>query len=206
MSRKSVIIATCSFFVLLVTGFFIWIGPGLKAGAAPPPVLGNPGHTISDFSFLDQQGDTITRQSIRGKVCVVEFFYTTCTGSCPMMNTSMLKVYTLFKNTPDFLILSHTVNPETDSVPVLKKYAEQFHADPKVWLFLTGPKKELYGMARYSYLLAAGTGDGGVTDFVHTQMWALVDQSGRLRGFYDSLKPAEVNKMIQDINGLLAEN
>jgi len=191
--------------MVVIGGFFIWMGPAIGASASPLPVLGNPGHTIGDFSFLDQEGNTITRQTIRGKVCVVEYFFTTCTGICPKMNAAMEKVYDIFQHTPGFMILSHTVDPGTDSVPVLEKYAERFHADPKVWKFLTGPKKELYAMARKGYLLDASTGDGGPDDFVHTQMWALVDGQGRIRGFYDSLNPVDVKKLVTDVRSLLAE-
>ncbi len=190
--------------VILFGAFFLWLSPQLSAKAETLPVLGNPGHTIADFSFLDQEGKTITRDSIRGKVCVVEYFFTTCPTICPKMNAEMLKVYDRFRDVPGFLILSHTVDPTTDSVPVLARYAERYHADPRVWMFLTGPKKELYQMARQSYLLDSGSGDGGPDDFVHTQMWALVDQQGRLRGFYDSLQPDQVTKLEHDLHTLLA--
>jgi protein SCO1/2 len=190
--------------IILVAGFFLWLNPQLSAQAVTLPVLGNPGHRIADFSFLNQQGKTINRDSVAGKVCVVEYFFTTCPVICPRMNAAMSKIYDEFKDDPGFLILSHTVDPSHDSVPVLEKYAERYHADPRVWMFLTGPKKELYAMARQSYLLDSGGGDGGDDDFVHTQMWVLVDRQGRLRGFYDSLVPDQVKKLEKDLNFLLA--
>lgn len=203
MSKKTMLLG--GIFILLVAGFMVYAFAEVGFGKKTLPILPDPSHKVAPFAFVDQTGDTITQKNMDGKVCVVEYFFTTCTGICPKMNANMDKVYKEFKNTPGFLILSHTVDPETDSVPVMEKYAEQYGADPKVWMFLTGPKKELYAMARHSYLLNAATGDGGKDDFIHTQMWALIDQNRQIRGFYDGLKPAEINKMEDDIRTLLKE-
>ncbi len=203
MSKKTILLG--GILILLVAGFMVYAFVGVGFGRKTLPVLPDPSHKVAPFAFINQMGDTVTQKNMDGKVCVVEYFFTTCTGICPKMNANMDKVYKEFKNTPGFLILSHTVDPETDSVPVMEKYAEQYGADPKVWMFLTGPKKELYAMARHSYLLNAATGDGGKDDFIHTQMWALIDQNRQIRGFYDGLKPAEINKMEDDIRTLLKE-
>jgi protein SCO1/2 len=120
------------------------------------------------------------------------------------MNANMQKVYAVYKNEPDFRILSHTVDPENDSVPVLKAYAELHGADPKNWWFLTGTKKELYNLARQGYLVDDGTYTGE-DDFVHTQWFALVDGEGRVRGLYEGTKKPDVDKLITDISRLLKE-
>lgn len=120
------------------------------------------------------------------------------------MNANMMKVYAAYKDEPRFRILSHTVDPETDSIPVLKKYAEEHGADPSNWWFLTGSKKELYKLARAGYMVDNGTFTGD-DDFVHTQWFALVDGEARVRGLYEGTKKSDVDKMIVDINRLLKE-
>lgn len=124
------------------------------------------------------------------------------------MNEHMNKVYKAFRGNPDVLILTHTVDPEKDSVPALKAYSIRFDADPKQWMFLTGDKKRLYDMARYSYLISAEDDTAGVSidnDFIHDKHYSLVDRHGRIRGFYDGLDLVSVDKLITDINALLKE-
>lgn len=193
------------FFVLLTAGFFAFVSNNSRYTKEKLPVLGNPGHKVGAFRFVNQEGKPITQEDVKGKTYVVEYFFTTCKGICPKMNANMKKVYDAYKDTPNFLILSHTVDPETDSVPVLKAYAERFDANPRKWLFLTGDKKQLYEVARNEYLLTANEGDGGPDDFVHTQMFALVDKEGQLRGFYDGTKEEEISKLIKDIKRLMQE-
>lgn len=203
MSKKIIFLA--SFFVILVAAFFVFIFAGTGYGKEPLPVLGNPGHTVGPFAFVNQEGDTITQQNLEGKVSVVEYFFTTCTGICPKMNKSMDKVYEEYKTTPGFQILSCTVDPAHDSVAVLAKYGEQWDADPRVWRFLTGDRKELFDVAVHQFLLSAADSAGVTEQFVHTQYFALVDQHRRIRGFYDGLEPDQVDKLIGDIDALLDE-
>lgn len=169
------------------------------------PVLGNPGHVVGDFSFTDQTGQPFTQQDMNGKVSVVEFFYTTCPDLCPRMNANMQKVYEKFKHTPGFEILSHTVNPDHDTPPVLAKYAEQYDADPKVWKFLTGPAPKIYSMAENDYLIGSVDSAHVSGLFVHSQWWALVDKHRRIRGFYDGTNPQDISKLEHDIPILLRE-
>jgi protein SCO1 len=127
---------------------------------------------------------------------------------CPRMNENMAKVYKAFKGNKDVLILSHTVDPIKDTVQALKAYSLRFDADPSQWMFLTGDKKQLYDMARYSYLISAEDDTAGVSidkDFIHDKHYSLVDGFGRVRGFYDGLDPASIDKLIADINALLKE-
>ena len=153
----------------------------------------------------------IDTKSVYGKVYVAEYFFTTCKGICPIMNENMKKVYAKFKDNKDFVILSHTCMPETDSVPLLKAYQKKMLGDPPTegsqWYFLTGTKKALYKMARESYLLDNPKNNTGNIDeqFIHTQFFALVDKEQRVRGIYDALKSDELDKLMTDIQGLLSE-
>jgi protein SCO1/2 len=120
------------------------------------------------------------------------------------MNKNMEKVYATYKDKPDFRILSHTVDPDHDSVPVLKAYAAKHGADARNWWFLTGAKKDLYKLARQGYMVDDGTYTGE-EDFVHTQWFALVDGEGRVRGLYEGTKVSDVDKLINDIDRLMKE-
>ncbi|HVI48907.1 MAG TPA: SCO family protein [Chitinophaga sp.] len=208
MSKKAIILIT--FFVVLSVGFLGYAGYVIKGergsffGKEKLPILGVPGHTVPGFSFTDQEGKIKTKEDVKDKIYVAEYFFTTCTGICPKMNANMEKVYAKYKNNPDFLILSHTVDPEHDSVPVLKAYAEKHGADAKNWWFLTGSKKDLYRLARQGYLVDDGTYTGD-EDFVHTQWFALVDKTGQIRGLYEGTKKQDVEKLIVDIDRLMEE-
>lgn len=208
MSKKNVFYII--FFALLSIAFLGYSGYVIKGekgsffGEEKLPVLGTNGHIIGGFSFVNQEGKTITSKDVEGKVYVAEYFFTTCTNICPKMNANMTKVYAAYKDEPRFRILSHTVDPETDSIPVLKKYAEEHGADPRNWWFLTGSKKELYKLARAGYMVDNGTFTGD-DDFVHTQWFALVDGEARVRGLYEGTKKSDVDKMIVDIDRLLKE-
>jgi protein SCO1/2 len=162
-------------------------------------------HFIPDFEFTDQYNEKVSLQTGKNKIYVTEYFFTTCKSICPIMNTNLERVYKEFKNDPDFLILSHTVDPETDSIPVLKEYAGLHGVDDKKWLFITGNKQKLYELARKGYLLNAETGDGGEEDFIHTQNFALIDREQHIRGFYDGTDSLEINRLIKDIRLLNKE-
>jgi len=203
MSKKA--LAYLVFFVVLVAGFwfFVFSGTGIL-GNSPLPKRA----IVQPFVFRDQSGNLFSNANMRGKVCVVEYFFTTCRGSCPKMNNNLKDIYTAFLNEPDFLIISHTVDPETDSVPRMKHYADSIGADKYKWVFLTGRKDSLYNMARFSYdiadpkLVVSKPED----DFIHTQLFALVDKNGNVRGrAYDGLKIAEMEQLKKDIKGLLKE-
>lgn len=142
---------------------------------------------------------------MEGKIYVAEYFFTTCKSICPVMNDNLKRVYKEFRNRKDFLILSHTVDPETDSVPFLKQYADAHGVNDDRWKFVTGDKKKLYEIARKGYLLNAEEGNGGEEDFIHTQNFALIDKEHHIRGFYDGTDSLEINRMIQDIRILLNE-
>jgi protein SCO1 len=174
---------------------------GKKSGGTKDMVY----HTIPDFSFINQKGKTITKASVKGKIYVADYFFTTCGSICPVMKKQMHRVYKNFEKDPEIIFLSHTVDPETDSVGVLDEFSKRFSADPEKWLFLTGEKKSLYDLARRGYLLDAAEGDGGAEDFIHTQNFALVDKEFHIRGYYDGTDSAEVNKLMVDIEVLKKE-
>jgi protein SCO1/2 len=162
-------------------------------------------HTIQDFSFTNQDGQTVTQKNMDGSVYVTDFFFTTCHSICPIMSSQMERIYIKFKNNQEVKFLSHTVDPEIDTVAQLKAYAIKHNADAKQWMFVTGDKKELYAIARTGYLLNAEEGDGGPDDFIHTQNFALIDKDKRIRGFYDGTDSLEMNQLMKDIDLLLAE-
>lgn len=162
-------------------------------------------HSIGNFSFTDQNGQTVTSETVKGKIYVTDYFFTTCQSICPIMNTQLTRVYKTFKNQKDFMILSHTVDPETDTVAQLAMHAQKYGVDNDQWRFLTGSKKDLYELARKSYLLNAEEGDGGEEDFIHTQNFALIDKDKHIRGFYDGTDSADVSRMIMDIQTLIKE-
>ncbi|WP_109695282.1 SCO family protein [Chitinophaga deserti] len=208
MSRKAIFYT--SFFVLLSIGFMAYAGLLIKEstgkflGGEKLPVLGPPGHTVQGFNFTDQDSNRVTQDNVKGKIYVAEYFFTTCTNICPVMNKNMEKIYAKYKDKPNFMILSHTSDPDYDSIPVLKAYAEKHGADPKNWHFLTGDKLQLYKLARESYLVDDGKFTGE-DDFVHTQWFALVDGEGQIRGLYEGTKAKDIDKLITDIDRLMQE-
>ncbi|WP_309640036.1 SCO family protein [Flavobacterium sp.] len=162
-------------------------------------------HTISDFSFTNQNGKTITQKDYEGKIYVADFFFTTCGSICPIMTTNMVDVQKAFLHNPKVMLLSHTVFPETDSVPVLKKYAIEKGVDDRKWNLVTGDKKAIYTMARKSYLAVKLGKPSELYDMVHTENFVLIDTKRRVRGFYDGTKKEEIQRLIDDINWLCNE-
>lgn len=162
-------------------------------------------HTIPPFFFINQFNQKLTENEVKGKVYVTDFFFTTCKSICPIMSTELERVYNQFKTRNDFLIVSHTVDPETDSVPQLMEYAKLHGVNDGKWLFVTGEKKHLYEIARKGYLLNAEQGDGGEEDFIHTQNFALIDKERHIRGFYDGTDSIEINRLMVDLKCLFDE-
>lgn len=160
-------------------------------------------HRIKPFRLIDQEGDSLFLSDVQGKVILADFFFTTCGSICPKMTKQFVRVQEAFQDDDRVLLLSHSVTPGTDSVPVLKAYAEQHGALHRRWRLLTGDRKQIYDLARSSYFAALDQGDGGPDDFVHTENFVLVDPQGRLRGFYDGTKPKEVDQAMQDMRQLL---
>ena len=171
----------------------------------PSLQMQNRDHRVSDFSLINQLGDTITLDSLKGKIYVADFFFTRCPTICPVMSKNLELVQEAYADEPTLMILSHSVTPDADSVPVMFTYAEDHRADHNKWWFLTGSKPEIYRLARKSYFSVLDEGDGGMQDFIHTENFVLVDKERRLRGYYDGTKGEEIERLIDDIEVLLEE-
>ena len=192
------------FFTVLLLTFYYFVFRGTDNWKVKMPILSY----VQPFSFTNQDGAAVTDKNLLNKITVVEYFFTTCKGICPKLNTNMKQVYEIYKNEPDFQILSHTCNPDTDSVSVLKHYSDSLQVNTQKWIFLTGRKDSLYQMARGSYLLDDPKNNVEKIEdqFIHTQFFALVDRQGKVRGkIYDGLKVLEVEQLKQDISKLLKE-
>lgn len=159
---------------------------------------------IADFKLINQNGDTITQQEYKNKIYVADFFFTTCPSICPIMTKNMAVVQEAILADDDIMLLSHSVTPEIDSVAQLKKYALEKGVIDHKWNLVTGDKKQIYELARKSYLAAKSDGDGGPYDMIHTENFVLVDKERRIRGFYDGTKTEEIEKLLGDIQILKA--
>lgn len=201
MSKKAV--RYLVFFAILLGGFYFAMIKLTDFEEVKLPVL----NTVQPFRFTRQDSLTVTQKEIANRVYVAEYFFTTCKGICPKMNKNMKAIYDQFKSDTNFMIISHTVNPETDSLPILRHYADSLGAQPQNWWFLTGSKADLYQTARESYLLDDPKNSSKNIDeqFLHTQFFALVDRQGRVRGIYDGIKKDEVTQLTQDIEKLIKE-
>ena len=203
MSKKA--LSYSIFFSVLVVGFYFVLTriiPGF--GKETMPII----TYVRPFTFTDQDGAKFTQQNVAGKVYVAAYFFTTCTGICPRMNNNLKEVYDKFKDEKDFLILSHTCDPLTDSAAQLKSYAQKLGVNTAQWVFLTGRKDSLYNMARISYTIddPANNLKNIDDDFLHTQFWALVDKNGNVRKIYDGLKKEEIKRLVSDIPKLLKKS
>jgi len=203
MSKKLLLYVV--FFAVLLGAFYLLVFSDYDFTKSNLPVRID---NVQDFSFVNQNGKTITQRDVDGKVYVAEYFFTTCKGICPKMNNNMKLVYQQFKDENDFLILSHTCDPEIDTVAQMKKYSDSLGVNTAHWMFLTGRKDSLYTMARISYTIddPANNLKNIDDDFLHTQFWALVDRNGDVKKIYDGLKGSEVRQLIEDAKRLLKEN
>ncbi len=229
MKKKNIWLVYVLFFAALLGAFYLAIFNEPNFSDSKLAVI-NP--NVPAFKFVNQDGQVITQKNIEDKVYVAEYFFTTCKGICPLMNANMRRVYDRFKEEKDFLIISHTCMPETDSVPVLKAYQQKMLKGILVknedgvyklnavatdqqapigktnWTFVTGDKAALYKLARQGYMIDNGKPDSTqlIKDqFIHSQFFALMDRYGRVRGIYDGLKEDEVQKLMTDISALLKE-
>jgi len=158
---------------------------------------------IPDFRFVSQEGRTVTQADFENDVYVANFFFASCQDVCKKMSAQMVRVNEAFRDNPQVKLVSYTVDPERDSVAVLKQYAEMYQADPAKWLFLTGPKKELYTLAQNGYKVSAMQAPGKVPDFIHSEKLILVDKEKYVRGIYDGTNSQDVDRLITEITVLL---
>ena len=161
-------------------------------------------HSIADFAFVNQVGDTIRKEDMAGKIYVADFFFTTCPTICPVMKKEMLRVYEQFKGDPNFRILSHSIDPSHDTQAVLKDYAEKLGVpDAATWNFLTGDQEKIFEIGQTSYMTTTMADDMEPGGFLHSGAFLLVDQQGRIRGVYDGTKTEQVDRLLADIPKLL---
>jgi protein SCO1 len=170
------------------------------------PVLGAKGHTISAFNLINQDGQPVTAGTWSDKIVVADFFFTHCPVVCPAMTAQLKRVQDAYKESDDVLINSFTVDPERDSAAQLKWYSNRFGIDNNNWQMLTGDKKEIYKLARNSFLIVATDGDGGPGDFIHSEKLVLIDKQRRIRGYYQGRDKKSVDQLIIDIKKLKDEN
>ena len=162
-------------------------------------------HRIADFRLTNQNGQTITQNWVRDKIYIADFFFTTCPSICPIMTDNMRSIQAHFEKDDQIRLLSFSVTPEIDSVAQLKKYALEKGVLDQKWNLLTGPKKEIYTLARKSFLVAKDDGDGGPYDMIHTENFVLVDPYGRIRGFYDGTNVEEIKTLLSEVSLLKKE-
>lgn len=161
-------------------------------------------HQVPDFKLISQEGKTVTAQDLDNHVYVANFFFASCKGICTQMSTQMVRVQDAFRNDEAVKLISFTVDPERDTVETLQRYADMYNADPKKWLFLTGPKAELYKLAQDGFYLPVQEVPG-IGDFIHSEKFMLVDNNRHIRGLYDGTDPEDVDRLITELRVLLYE-
>jgi len=162
-------------------------------------------HKIADFSLINQNGDIITQEDYSNKIYVADFFFTTCQTICPIMTDHMREIQDEIKNDQEVMLLSHSVTPEIDSVEQLKRYAKIKGVDDTKWNLVTGDKKQIYKLARQSYMAVKTTGSGDQYDMIHTENFMLIDKKRQIRGYYDGTKPDDIERLLEDISVLKKE-
>lgn len=166
------------------------------------PVIGE---VTRDFSFVNQENKVVTPETLADRIYVTDFFFTSCPSICPIMKRQMTRVYDVFKEQQDdFMLLSHTIDPEHDTVQVLKNYSDGLEVDPSLWLMVTGDQDEIFAMAKH-YMLGAMKNDDVPGGYIHSGSFVLVDRKKRIRGYYNGTDPEKVDLMITDIKRLLDE-
>jgi len=194
-------------------GFSILLTACIQKKEAPLPILGEKDvqgtdtvyHTIGEFSFVDQDSNIVTQDTFRDKIYVADFFFTSCRTICPRMTAQMDRVYDSVEHDPDVLLLSHTIDPEYDTVALLRDYAERLEAKSSKWHFVTGNKDDIYKLAQTSYFTTALEDKSDADGFIHSGAFLLVDKQKRIRGKYDGTKEEEVNRLLTDIGRLKKE-
>lgn len=159
-------------------------------------------HKIADFSLTNQNGEIITQENYKDKIYVADFFFTTCQTICPVMTKNMEQIQKEIIIDNDVMLLSHSVTPKIDSVAQLKKYAKEKGVIDSKWNLVTGDKKQIYELARKSYLAVKTDGNGDEYDMIHTENFMLIDKKRQIRGFYDGTKPEDIERILEDIKTL----
>ncbi|WP_323787983.1 SCO family protein [Psychroserpens sp.] len=163
-------------------------------------------HRIPKFSLVNQLGVEVTENAFKDKIYIADFFFTTCPGICPKMTANMMVLQEEFLQDNDILLLSHSVTPETDSIPILKLYAETKGINDTKWHLVTGDRKQIYDLGRQAYFAEEDLGvDKTEDDFLHTENFVLIDKERHIRGIYNGLNKTSVQQLIADVKTLQKE-
>lgn len=162
-------------------------------------------HKIADFSLVNQNGKTVTQDDYKEKIYVADFFFTTCQTICPIMTDHMYQIQKEILNDDEVMLLSHSVTPQIDSVEKLKRYAKLKGVNDSKWNLVTGDKKQIYELARKSYMAVKTDGNGDEYDMIHTENFMLIDKKRQIRGYYDGTKSEEIERLLEDIAVLKKE-
>jgi protein SCO1/2 len=199
--------------MLLMVASALLLSSCAEKKEAPLPIFGEKEveggdtiyHTIADFKFVDQDSAVVTNDTFKDKIYVADFFFTSCRTICPIMKTQMLRVYDSIQNEPDILLLSHSIDPEYDTVGLLHDYAERLGVKSKKWHFVTGSKEDIYKIAQTSYFATAMEDKAEPDGFIHSGAFLLIDKNKRIRGKYDGTKEEDVNRLLVEIQRLKKE-
>jgi len=161
-------------------------------------------HTIPAFKFVNQDSSWVTEKTVDNKIYVADFFFTTCPTICPLMKNQMMRVYDKYENNPEVVLLSHSIDPVYDSVRVLKDFADKLGVETEKWHFVTGKKEAIYGLGEKSYMVTAQEDKNEPGGYIHSGAFILVDKDRRIRGFYDGTVREDVDRLMQDMDILLA--
>ena len=189
----------CRYIFILVLGFSLQ-----SCGSEPEEPLPIIGTIEVPYTFTNQDGNSISQAAFEGTIYVADFFFTSCPTICPIMKTQMLRVYDAFKENDQLLLLSHTIDPEHDTVAVLRDYAQRLGIKTDRWHMVTGPKSQIYDTAE-RYMMAAMEDKQAPGGFIHSGSFCLVDQRGRIRGYYRGTEEESVDRLISDIKRLMNE-
>lgn len=162
-------------------------------------------HTIRDFSFTNQDGKEVTQDTFKDRIYIADFFFTTCPTICPIMKTQMLRIYEKYKDNPDVLILSHSIDTKHDSVAVLHEFANRLGVTSDMWHFVTGDQDEIEDIGQNSYMVTVREDVDEVGGYLHSGAFLLIDKDRRVRGIYDGTKEEKVDFLLKDIGRLLKE-
>lgn len=199
--------------IILICSIVFYFGCTEKKSSVLLPIYGEKKiiagdtiyHQIASFNLTNQIGQVVNQNTTKNKIYIANFFFASCQSICPMMSNQLQEVQKAFLADDSVLILSHSVNPLHDTVAVLSNYADTYGAKTNKWHLLTGNKKQIYDLAKTSYLVNAFEDDGSPEGFLHSELFLLIDKKARIRGMYDGTNTSEVKKLIEDVKLLKQE-
>ena len=176
----------------------------LRSNLVHPSLVGKTEHIVPEFSFIDQNGNTVSEKTVNNKIYIVDFFFTSCPSICIDLTNHLKEVQSAFIDNDDVLILSHSVDPKVDDIERLQKYASINNIKNEKWFLLTGPIEETIRMAQLGYFAIASVPNHDENSLIHTENIILIDRNRQIRGIYNGTSPLETSYLIDDINKLLS--